>query len=318
MPARSKAGPPGMAILSKNTRPWCQTHDCLFSRCQRCAAERVHGAGADLCQLPGHATRKGALPRKFACSHCIRAGLCKPRIKHVPLDPDVEYTLLLCDLENANSNAAGGKGYEVKKLSVSDRLGYKTLTGPIVQAVSSTKQYIDASAVISPTQHMKQSSGAPKGRCKLCAPQPGVLGYVAALPAVSAPGDRLANWALGTIWFEPGNHEELFIPRQIRPGRHASETCACAWLYDTRPLEDLFRGWRPRNREKHNCISFLAHYAWTTSRGEAMNAKDRPGYLRAHKIVSKKRFARPQPWSTPRNMSGCSLRRGARPDAWAV
>jgi hypothetical protein len=107
-------------------------------------------------------------------------------------------------------------------------------------------------------------------------------------------------------------------PATATAGNGPSKACACAWLYDTRPLEDLFRGWRPRNREKHNCISFLAHYAWTTSRGEAMNEKDRPGCLRAHKIVSKKRFARPQPWSTPRNMSGCSLRRGARPDAWAV
>ena len=91
-----------------------------------------------------------------------------------------------------------------------------------------------------------------------------------------------------------------------------------AWQYTTSPLDDLFQGWRPRNGEKRACIAFLAHYAWTSSKGTAMRKKDHPGWLRAHKIVSKKRFARMQPWSTPRAMGGCSLRRGARPDAWAV
>ena len=254
---------------------------------------------------------------KYDCARCIAEGLRKKRTRGPKRDPNAEHRMLICDHANAASNV-GGKGFEVKKLSVSDRQGYNSLTGPIVQAVQSSKQYIDHADVIGPSEHMTLSSGTPKGRCEHCSRAQGELGYAVALPSISAPADRLANWALGELWFEPGNSEKLFIPRRIRPGRSETETCACAWHYTTRTLEDLFRMWRPRNGEKRACISFLAHYAWTTSKGTAMREQDQPGWLRAHRIVSKKRFSRMQPWSTPRNMASCTLRRGARPDAWVL
>jgi hypothetical protein len=315
--ARGKSASEGTSTIRKNTRPWCTQHDCLRSRCHACTLAGVHGAGSELCTLPGHTTKKGALAMKFDCARCIGEGLRPPRIKSPTRDPGVECRLLICDLANATGNLAG-KGYEVKKMSVSDRHGYNSLTGPIIQAVQSAKQYVDQCDVIHPTSDMQRSSGSPKGRCEHCARAPGELGYAVSLPPISAPEGRIANWALGEIWFEPGNAVELYIPRELRPGRSESETCACAWKYTTRPLEDLFQMWRPRNGEKRVCISFLAHYAWTTSTGTAMRARDHPGRLRAHKIVKKKRFARMQPWSTPRSMSSCTLRRGGKPDAWVA
>ncbi len=93
--------------------------------------------------------------------------------------------------------------------------------------------------------------------------------------------------------------------------------CACAWQYDTTNLKRLFYFWRPRNGEKHTTIAFLAHHAWTTSRGKLMDAGDPDaGWLRAHRIVSKTRFTQMQAWSTPSKFRQCPLRRGARRDAW--
>ena len=90
-----------------------------------------------------------------------------------------------------------------------------------------------------------------------------------------------------------------------------SDLCA---LQQGRPIPVLEGATNP-----HSPVLFLAHekcvVAWTTSKGTAMRERDHPGWLRAHKIVSKKRFARMQPWSTPRSMSGCTLVKGGEFDS---
>jgi len=126
---------------------------------------------------------------------------------------------------------------------------------------------------------------------------------------------------------------ELGIPadRNENCGRHIVEGCgACgrAWEYDTQPLEDLFRARRPQNGRKGRfflyfysqikplllllLLLYLAHYAWVDSSGRKFVRKDDcPGWLRAHEIVERHRFARPQAWSVPVSHSGCVLRKGA-------
>jgi hypothetical protein len=291
----------------------CPAHKCYLSRCGVCAAAGVQGAGTDLCMRIDHRTKKGGCPRKFACSRCIADGFRVARTAKTQRTSE-ERHMLICDFGSATGNV-GGKGYEVKKKCVSEKQGYGRLTGPVVQAVRSSVQYIDCSSVNHPTENMTLSTARPQGKCAKCVASYTVdhpSSYAVQLPEIVASTGLQANWVLGTISFEPDNHVDLFVPRKLRGGFSEEETCACAWEYDTRCLDNLFLNWRPRNGEKRACIAFLAHYAWTTSRGTAMAVEDEPGRLRAHKIVAKERFTKRQVWTTPAALSGCSLRWGAR------
>jgi len=305
-----------LKTVQKNTKRRCAQHGHILGRCPACAANGVCGAGTELCMLAGHFTRTGVSPRKDQCARCRQEKLRVPLPKKCKCEPDAECELLICDLANAYGNTAG-KGFEVKKRNVSRAHGYNALTGPVVQAVKSNTQYIEMTDVLRPTDDMTLSAGTPKGRCGHCARPPDHPCFAQKLPALSAPAGRTANWAVGTICFEPDNYEDVHVPRTIRPGRLESDECACAWQYDTTNLKRLFYFWRPRNGEKHTTIAFLAHHAWTTSRGRLMDAGDPDaGYLRAHRIVSKTRFTQMQAWSTPSKFRQCPLRRGARRDAW--
>jgi hypothetical protein len=96
----------------------------------------------------------------------------------------------------------------------------------------------------------------------------------------TGPTGRHANWVLGKISFRPNLYKDIYIDRYLRPGRSPLSTCACAWEYDTQPLEDLFRAWRPQNGRKGRCIRYLAHYAWVDSSGTKFVRTDNyPGWL---------------------------------------
>ena len=65
-------------------------------------------------------------------------------------------------------------------------------------------------------------------------------------------------------------------------------------------------------RRCHHSEGALLYHAWVDSSGtKFVRTDDYPGWLRAHEIVERHRFARPQERSFPVGQSGCVLRKGA-------
>jgi hypothetical protein len=281
-----------------------------LSRCRACLEEGVPGAGSEFCV--NHVTRTGKRPFRACCSGCIAEGAVPPRKIAAPPRPiPLECWMLMCAVTWARENL-GSKPFEFKKKGDSQRKGYHLLNGPVLQAINTSQEVVCPDDVHLPEENMTLTSSQ-RGRCPSCAaiePSPQFITEKFAAPP--APPGRRANWVLGTISFQPDLYQDIYIDRYLRPGHSALSTCACAWEYDTQALEDLLRAWRPQNGRKGRCIRYLAHYAWVDSTGtKFVREDDYPGWLRAHEIVERRRFARPQAWSVPVGQSGCVLRRGA-------
>ena len=118
------------------------------------------------------------------------------------------------------------------------------------------------------------------------------------------------NFVLGH--FEFNGYVDLYINRDKITGRGDDDNCACAFLYDERPLRTLFENWKPAHGEKQRCIRYLCDYAWRDSNGGVVS--EHPGWLRAHKIYDPRRFTPERIAQTEERYRQCN----PRPDAVIV